>query len=35
MGEEDTIILTPDEKDKILQDVPLEDAEEEDEDENS
>ncbi len=33
MGEEDTIILTPDEKEKILKDVPEEENEDE-EDEN-
>ena len=35
MGEEDTIVLTPDEKEKILKDVPLEEQKEEEEDENS
>jgi hypothetical protein len=30
MGEEDTIILTPEEKDKILQDVPEEEQQEDD-----
>ena len=34
MGEEDTIILTPEEKEKILKDVPEEESEDEDE-ENS
>ncbi len=33
MGEEDTIILTPDEKEKILKDLPEEESEDE-EDEN-
>ena len=30
MGEEDTIILTPEEKDKILQDIPEEEQQEDD-----
>jgi len=35
MGEEDTIVLTPDEKEQILKDIPVEEKEEEeDEDEN-
>ena len=29
MGEEDTIVLTPDEKEQILKDVPIEENEEE------
>ncbi len=33
MGEEETIVLTPDEKEQILKDVPIEENEEE-EDEN-
>ncbi len=32
MGEEDTIVLTPDEKEQILKDVPEEENEEEEED---
>jgi hypothetical protein len=35
MGEEDTIILSPDEKEQILKDVPVEENEDEDDDENS
>ena len=35
MGEEDTIVLTPDENEQILKDIPVEEKEEEeDEDEN-
>ena len=34
MGEEDTVVLTPEEKDKILADVP-EDEQQEDESEES
>jgi len=35
MGEEDTIILSPDEKEQILKDVPVEENEDEEDDENS
>ena len=31
MGSEDTVVLTPDEKDKILQDVPEEEQQDEEE----
>jgi len=33
MGSEDTVVLTPDEKDKILQDVPEGEQQDEDEEE--
>jgi len=35
MGEEDTIILSPDEKEQILKDVPAEENEDEEDGENS
>lgn len=34
MGDEDTVVLTPEEKDKILSDVSEEEEREEEEDEN-
>jgi hypothetical protein len=34
MGEEDTIVLTPDEKEQILKDVPVEENEDEEEDDS-
>jgi hypothetical protein len=34
MGSEDTVVLTPDEKDKILQDVPEEEQQDEEEEES-
>jgi hypothetical protein len=33
MGGEDTVVLTPDEKDRILQDVPEEEQQDEEEEE--
>jgi hypothetical protein len=34
MGEEDTIVLTPEEKEQILKDVPVEENEDEEEDDS-
>ncbi len=34
MGDEDTVVLTPEEKDKILKDVPEEEQQEDDESED-
>jgi hypothetical protein len=34
MGDEDTVVLTPEEKDKILKDVPEEEQQEDDENED-
>jgi hypothetical protein len=34
MGDEDTVVLTPEEKDKILKDVPEEEQQDEDENED-
>lgn len=34
MGDEDTVVLTPEEKDKILKDVPEEEQQDDDENED-
>ena len=34
MGDEDTVVLTPEEKDKILDDIPEEESQDDDEDES-
>jgi regulator of RNase E activity RraA len=34
LGDEDTVVLTPEEKDKILKDVPEEEQQDEDENED-
>jgi len=34
MGEEDTIVLTPDEKEQILKDVPVEESKDEEEEDS-